>query len=296
MKSEQQKDDTYSLSKGNSVRFDFYYKKSERIVSALYLITQHIAHDEPLRIRIRQNALEMLSIVTGLKDTDGPLIRQRASELASHARAISTLLDVAEHSGLITSVNCEVCRSELDALARSVAGESSLLSSGTDEGLYSLLQEGKEADDDNRTERSATPQREKSAANAVDDRKSAGGSMPPTSGYASVSGGEKERSAPAVAGAQPAAAGGGRGTDSDSAGSKAPAAASPKPAVQAKKSQRQKAILRLIKEKGEISVKDAARVVHNCSEKTLQRELQALVREGVLQKEGKRRWTRYSFA
>lgn len=69
-----------------------------------------------------------------------------------------------------------------------------------------------------------------------------------------------------------------------------------KPAVRDKKNRRQRQILKLIKEKGEISVKDATQAVSGYSEKTLQRELSALVEEGVLKKEGKRRWTKYSFA
>jgi hypothetical protein len=40
-------------------------------------------------------------------------------------------------------------------------------------------------------------------------------------------------------------------------------------------------------------VKDVSAVVKDCSEKTLQRELLALVAQGVLKKEGERRWSSY---
>lgn len=61
-------------------------------------------------------------------------------------------------------------------------------------------------------------------------------------------------------------------------------------------SSRRKAILDLVSKKGRINVKDVSNVVFDCSEKTLQRELLALVREGVLKKEGERRWSTYLLA
>ncbi|MEK6878241.1 MAG: hypothetical protein AABY22_01465 [Nanoarchaeota archaeon] len=50
----------------------------------------------------------------------------------------------------------------------------------------------------------------------------------------------------------------------------------------------------LIKRKKEIMIKDVVGLINDCSEKTIQRELLTLVDEGILKKEGERRWTRYS--
>lgn len=52
-------------------------------------------------------------------------------------------------------------------------------------------------------------------------------------------------------------------------------------------------ILGLLDKKDKITVKDAALAIEGCSEKTIQRELIALVEEGVLLKEGERRWSVY---
>jgi hypothetical protein len=57
---------------------------------------------------------------------------------------------------------------------------------------------------------------------------------------------------------------------------------------------RRNQIIAEIKKTGEVSVKDIARVVPGVSEKTLQRELIAMVTDGVLNKKGERRWSRYS--
>lgn len=58
-------------------------------------------------------------------------------------------------------------------------------------------------------------------------------------------------------------------------------------------SSRRSDILSLFKHKDRISVKDASLTVPGVSEKTLQRELLAMVAEGVLKKEGERRWSTY---
>ena len=57
---------------------------------------------------------------------------------------------------------------------------------------------------------------------------------------------------------------------------------------------RKDAIVRLIKDKGEVSIKDISKNFGNCSEKTIQRDINALVAEGTLSKTGDRRWSRYS--
>ncbi len=60
------------------------------------------------------------------------------------------------------------------------------------------------------------------------------------------------------------------------------------------KKDRRAVILGLLQKKERISIKDVSLVVKDCSEKTLQRELLALVAQGVLKKEGEKRWSTYA--
>lgn len=62
----------------------------------------------------------------------------------------------------------------------------------------------------------------------------------------------------------------------------------------AKKSQRQEHILAILQKQSNLTIKDFARAIQDCSEKTIQRELLELVEKGVIKKEGERRWSRYS--
>jgi DNA-binding transcriptional ArsR family regulator len=59
---------------------------------------------------------------------------------------------------------------------------------------------------------------------------------------------------------------------------------------------RRKIILALIKQKPSLTVKDIAKSISGYSEKTIQRELLAMVAEGILAKKGERRWSAYSLA
>jgi len=56
---------------------------------------------------------------------------------------------------------------------------------------------------------------------------------------------------------------------------------------------RQEAILSVIRSKGTASIKDISHLVRGVSEKTIQRELIALIEHGVVTKQGERRWSVY---
>lgn len=67
-------------------------------------------------------------------------------------------------------------------------------------------------------------------------------------------------------------------------------------AVSIKKTNRRSAIIAVLKHKKEIMIKDISPLINGCSEKTIQRELSAMVRAGVLRKMGEKRWSHYILA
>jgi len=62
------------------------------------------------------------------------------------------------------------------------------------------------------------------------------------------------------------------------------------------KDKRRKKILDLFTKQNEITVNDVTDIVNGYSTKTIQRDLKALVKDGQLEKHGKRRWTSYTKA
>ncbi len=62
------------------------------------------------------------------------------------------------------------------------------------------------------------------------------------------------------------------------------------------KDKRIEAILSIIRVKGRVYIKDISTSIRDVSEKTIQRELTALVSKGILIRNGKRRWTSYELS
>lgn len=65
-----------------------------------------------------------------------------------------------------------------------------------------------------------------------------------------------------------------------------------KPAIK----DRREAVVSVIQSKGKVSIKDISTLIRGVSEKTIQRELAALIDSGIVVKEGERRWSTYSLA
>jgi hypothetical protein len=69
-----------------------------------------------------------------------------------------------------------------------------------------------------------------------------------------------------------------------------------KPVSGEDKKERRDAIMRTIRSKGQVTIKDISENIRGCSEKTIQRDLQELIQHGVLIREGEKRWAVYKLA
>jgi len=67
-------------------------------------------------------------------------------------------------------------------------------------------------------------------------------------------------------------------------------------ATQGGQRSRRERIIEVLKDKGPATIKDITDVVTDCSEKTIQRELIALIKDNMVHREGERRWSKYSLA
>lgn len=57
---------------------------------------------------------------------------------------------------------------------------------------------------------------------------------------------------------------------------------------------RRERIKTIIEAKGEASIKDISEIITDVSEKTVQRELQSMIEDNIIKRQGERRWSRYS--
>lgn len=68
------------------------------------------------------------------------------------------------------------------------------------------------------------------------------------------------------------------------------------PVSQTKNSARRSTIVTILKTRPNLTIKDFSHVITDVSEKTIQRELNSLLEEGVVTRSGERRWSKYSLA
>ena len=206
----------------------FLVQKSERLASALYIITGFIAPEEPVRLKLRTCAIELISSSAD----SSRLFGSGVDRFTLRCAEIGILLETTLNAGLISHMNARLICDEYASLARfakdnraQIAESNSFSKVGIQ--TQFLSQDLSDAGQFKDTNFSRTSK----SGNGMQKNK--------------------------------------------------------------KQSNRRDSILTLFKSKDSISIKDAAASVIGCSEKTIQRELLSLVAEGVLAKEGERRWTTY---
>src|SRR3989344_3956915 len=99
----------------------FLYKKSERLASALYMVSDFFPPDEPLRSRLREICLNIVSEILsfsspeaqGYSSTGKPETRQK---IARYIAETIALLEVAFRTNLISEMNHSVLKKEYEAL------------------------------------------------------------------------------------------------------------------------------------------------------------------------------------
>lgn len=239
----------------------FVFKKTERLISAFYLITSFLSDSEPIKWKVRNLATSLLSYSLSLSNQGYRNRAEAMSNFISISLEIISLLEVAKISGIISAMNCEILRFEIEKVIELIDLKERSLNSKfllsksffeTDEGLSSV-------------------NKNKQEEKRISDSKEGETTLQGESLHKGHSNGQS--------------------FVKDKAN-----AVSDKGHNVANKNDRYEAIINLLKKTKEISVKDVSSAVSGCSEKTLQRELLSLVKKGVLKKEGERRWSKYSLA
>lgn len=245
---------------GVNVYASLSYKKIERIVVALQLVTNKLDAADSTRKALRELCVTLLKDTLALRDGFQSTSSAAVDTIVSHMRLVLSLVDVLHVSGSLSENNARVIKG---ACARFVVflnnAETARFAESlelTDEYFGGSDQERVALEKSVLTESKNTHQ--SSAITAMSE------------------------SAPQVAQAttQP----------QQKNGPRKPAAT---PHNLPESADRRGGILAVIDARGKATVKDIGAVVTGCSEKTIQRELNAMIAEGQLRKVGERRWTTY---
>lgn len=227
--------------------FVFVYKKTEKLATALYMVTNLFNDTEPMKWRLRAKVSELLSFIIGFKDVLESREYEFSNEVKTKVLEIVSLLEVVSQSGLVSPMNFSILKTEFMNLIG---------------GLIPLKKQTEERD------RFSLPKTFFDVAQSTHTPiqvPRAGGVDTQHKGQDFI----KDNNLPSET-------------------------VSEIPSF--KKTNRQSIIINLLKKKKDLTIKDIAQVIRDCSEKTIQRELIALIDAGVLKKTGERRWSRYSLA
>jgi hypothetical protein len=273
-------------------------KKSERLVTALYLVTDLMANAEPIKHGLRTNAVTLLSSMNALSQLD---VKDRVIEFKISLKAVTeiiSLLHVAVTTGIVSNMNGEILmegfRSLQSVLEKkqpiltremlTIGEEDKLLAEGNFSSAItttsydvltplSLARLHGKNDDMRRTEDMLKSSQLLAKLEAKDNK--------------GQNFGTKESDKTELF-----------KKDTSSVHSvlmkhAVPETASSVSSFQIRKHSRREQILALFVKGVDVSIKDIAARIKGCSEKTIQRELNALLYDGVIERIGEKRWSRY---
>lgn len=119
-----------SLSQNIAVDFSAYLvKKTERLVSAVYLVTGLIPENDPIRHLVRQESAGLMSFIVEYKNISLPVFDNFLMEVEQRIQRINSYLQVCQNSGLVSKMNSELITKEFNKILDEVLNNKSKLES-----------------------------------------------------------------------------------------------------------------------------------------------------------------------
>jgi hypothetical protein len=261
--------------------------KGQRLARALYLVSSFIFDQDPLKWKIREGAIELLKESKNLSHLfldkeDGGQVNLESNivlnKLNGHIDQLVSLIDLAVTGGTISEMNFSVLKNELSILLENISQEikssniSQYIESGQDHDIKTV--NGLPVSNHNQNSGS------KNHSNQISHNGPHIGQVyvPRNNGhFISASNGQNitKNLLTVTPNAISKSLNSNKSDNRDT---------------------RKKTIIDFVSGRGWTSIKDIATAVRGCGEKTVQRLLVEMVEEGVLKKQGERRWSRYMLA
>jgi len=242
----------------------FLFKKTEKLSAAIYLLTDLYVPEESLKWRLRSSSLSVLSfIISSTNQRAHGSHTLRNTGIAQLVGELISFLELALYARLISPMNFSILRDEYISLC-----------ANTIENLYTYSPD-KDLFPEQFFTVQSTPISGKPKS-AKGHRKGHYKRQPdPDKGHSHVSfTRDREQELPHVK------------KDNQV---EAPTSSY----YLSERAQRNDVILQVLRTKGEVGIKDISSIIINCSEKTIQRELIALIERGLVIRKGERRWSTY---
>ncbi|MDO8552955.1 MAG: hypothetical protein Q7S01_05570 [bacterium] len=101
---------------GRNVSGEKSYRRAERLVAALHLITSHISEHEPIRKSARATSIELLSGLLSLRDEMRSVHSEKVRSVQATVRQLISLVRILAVSGLVSPQNTDVIVEAVDEL------------------------------------------------------------------------------------------------------------------------------------------------------------------------------------
>jgi hypothetical protein len=216
----------------------FSFKKTEKIVSAIYLVTSLIKDNEPMKWELREGSMSLLSVTMSLNGAEHVDKNRLLQSFFTLSIQMISFLNISFVSGIISRMNSSLIIEEINSLVDYVK-QQTILSSNSSGFILSDSFFATDVPVSKIDKGQSTYSKTASTQEAFNNK----GAI-----------------------------------------------------VKDKKDTRKNSILSILKKDSQLTIKDFVKVITDCSEKTIQRELIELVEKGLVKKNGERRWSTYSLA
>jgi hypothetical protein len=264
------KDDRLIESSFSSTSRNVLYKelrRIEKLVTALFLVTEHIKDTDYVRKHVRDTVLELLDIGHVPYDYDPANLVNRLNYILSHIDSLMSFITVARSIGYVSDTNASLLIRELLSLHTHLAGRSDTLKEKIRESIKKNIEQDIDISSILTSDTSSDAQTSSAYSSSFYTR--------PNDTKNS------NRQAPL------------KDTHNTSSRTSANLKDNQTPVTDTLKDSYKGQILDIIKDMGEVTIKDIASRIIKCSEKTLQRYLQDLMNENKIVKVGVKRWSKY---
>ncbi len=96
--------------------FVFVYKKTEKLATAVYMVTGLFSDNEPMKWSLRRKVSELMSFNLTYKDIAGSSQIDFNHSVQTRVLEIVSLLDISERAGLISTMNFSILKQEFSGL------------------------------------------------------------------------------------------------------------------------------------------------------------------------------------
>ena len=104
----------------NEGQFSYPYRKTERIVTALYMVTDFLSDNEPIKLQVRNKSTLLLPLMIDLKHKHKLLREQTVENFKLALLEISSLLETSVFVGYISEMNYHLLKKEFIYLVEMV--------------------------------------------------------------------------------------------------------------------------------------------------------------------------------